>query len=344
MTAVLAVVEQEEADVDGASRKALTFARGVADAESAELHVAVVGPLGDGTHATLREQGVARVHVLEHGLLDAYAPAASAEALVQLLAARPAPVVIAPASGRGNEVLAHVAARTDLPLAVNCVAARSTPDGAWELTRERWGGVLLEDARLEVAASHDPSEVGTALLTVVPHRVTAAAADRPGAAEVAPFAPDLDDGLVVARVRDRVARSARVGLATAPVVVSGGRGVGSAEGFALLEELADLLGGAVGCSRVATNNGWRSHDDQVGQTGTRVAPDLYLAFGISGATQHWVGCMSSKRILAVNTDPDAPMVTRAHHAVIGDLHELLPALVDEVRRRKGRAADVQAAG
>jgi electron transfer flavoprotein alpha subunit len=117
---------------------------------------------------------------------------------------------------------------------------------------------------------------------------------------------------------------------------AGGRGVGSAENFACSRSSPELLGGAVGCSRVATNNGWRPHNDQVGQTGTRVAPDLYIACGISGATQHWVGCMNAKRILAINTDPDAPMVTRAHYAVLGDLHEVLQAVIEEVRARTGR--------
>jgi electron transfer flavoprotein alpha subunit len=124
-------------------------------------------------------------------------------------------------------------------------------------------------------------------------------------------------------------------LTTAPVVISGGRGIGSPEGFALLEELADLLGGAVGCSRVVTNNGWRPHSDQVGQTGTRVAPNLYIACGISGAIQHWVGMMASKSVLAINSDADAPMVTKADYAVIGDLHPILKAVVTEVKKRKG---------
>src|SRR5690606_28160751 len=123
----------------------------------------------------------------------------------------------------------------------------------------------------------------------------------------------------------------------AGVVVSGGRGVGSAEGYRVLEELAELLGGAVGCSRVATNNGWRPHSDQVGLTGTKVAPKLYIACGISGATQHWVGCMDAKAILAINTDPDAPMVTRSTYSVIGDLHEVLPAVIAEIRARNASA-------
>jgi electron transfer flavoprotein alpha subunit len=118
------------------------------------------------------------------------------------------------------------------------------------------------------------------------------------------------------------------------VVVSGGRGVGSEAGFAAIEALAELLGAAVGCSRVVTNQGWRPHADQVGQTGKRVAPDLYIACGISGAIQHWVGMQAAKNVLAINIDPDAPMVTKADYAVIGDLHEIVPAIVAEIRRRR----------
>jgi electron transfer flavoprotein alpha subunit len=147
------------------------------------------------------------------------------------------------------------------------------------------------------------------------------------------FTPDLDDSHAVTRVVDRTTAEAGITLTTAPVVVSGGRGVGSPEGFRPLEELAELLGGAVGCSRVVTNNGWRPHSDQVGQTGTRVAPEVYLACGISGAIQHWVGMMASKNVIAINTDPQAPMVTKADYALIGDVATLVPAIVAEIRRR-----------
>ena len=123
-------------------------------------------------------------------------------------------------------------------------------------------------------------------------------------------------------------------MSTAPVVVSGGRGVGSADAFAPLEELAELLGGRVGCSRAVTNNGWRPHADQVGQTGTRIAPEIYIATGISGAIQHWVGAMASKKILAINTDPEANMVVKADYAVLADLHEVVPAISAEIRRRR----------
>jgi electron transfer flavoprotein alpha subunit len=124
-------------------------------------------------------------------------------------------------------------------------------------------------------------------------------------------------------------------LKSARVVVGAGRGAGSADGFKDLIELSDLLGGTLGVSRVVTSLGWRPHHEQVGQTGSRVSPDLYVAAGISGAIQHWAGMSSSKTILAINTDPDAPMVTKAHYAVIGDLHEIVPAINDEIRRRKG---------
>jgi electron transfer flavoprotein alpha subunit len=124
-----------------------------------------------------------------------------------------------------------------------------------------------------------------------------------------------------------------VSLATARVVVGGGRGVGGPDGFAPLEELASLLGGVVGVSRVVTSQGWRPHTQQVGQTGTKITPELYLACGISGAIQHMAGCASAKHIVAVNTDPGAPIVSRADYAVIGDLTEVIPALIAALKQR-----------
>src|SRR6187397_2865194 len=126
----------------------------------------------------------------------------------------------------------------------------------------------------------------------------------------------------------------RISLADAKVVVGGGRGMGSAEAFAMLDELAELLGAAVGVSRVATSLGWRPHVQQVGQTGTRIAPDIYIACGISGAIQHIVGCKSAKRILAINTDRDAPIFLKATYGVIGDVHQVVPAITAEIRRTR----------
>lgn len=325
MSIVLTFVTQEDGALTKLAAETATFARQLSEAAGAELHAALIGQAGDAAAASLRSQGVATIHQVVDARLDEFAPAAWAASLVQLHGDLDVHAIIGPGDDRGGEVMAHLAAQLDQPLAANCTAVFPADDG-WELTRVRWGGVLLEDARLSA---------DVALLTAAPHQTAAADATSPGAAEISSFTPQLADDLFVGKVTEIATRSGGVSLATAPVVISGGRGVGSAEAFEPLEELAGLLGGAVGCSRVATNNGWRSHNDQVGQTGTRVAPDLYVACGISGATQHWVGCMSSKRILAINTDAEAPMVTRADYAVLGDLHELLPAVIERVKARKG---------
>ncbi|MCA9926479.1 MAG: electron transfer flavoprotein subunit alpha/FixB family protein, partial [Anaerolineales bacterium] len=140
--------------------------------------------------------------------------------------------------------------------------------------------------------------------------------------------PSLSEKDFRVRIVDRVeAASDKVSLTDARVVVGGGRGVGSKDGFASLEALAELMGGAVGASRAVTNLGWRTHADQIGQTGTRIAPHLYIACGVSGAIQHMVGCKGAKHILAINTDPEAPIIAKADYAIIGDLHEVVPALV-----------------
>ena len=244
--------------------------------------------------------------------------------MAQAVAVLQPAVVVGPGTERGNEVLAQAAARLDAPMVANCTAVGSG-DGGYEVTRQRWGGSLLEEARVLGAV---------VLMTIAAHAMDATATT-PGRGEIRTFEPTLDPQVARSIVRDRVDRAAGLTLATAPVVVGGGRGVGSADGFAPLEELAALLGGVVGCSRVVTNNGWRSHTDQVGQTGTRIAPTVYLACGISGAIQHWVGAMAAKHIIAVNTDTDANMVTKADYAVIGDLHEIVPAISAEIRRRRG---------
>jgi electron transfer flavoprotein alpha subunit len=305
---------------------ALSFARTLAEAAGDELHTAVVGPASDEVVSSAGAHGAAVVHALGGEDLDVYAPAAWAAAVLALHDETDVRAVVAAGDDRGAEVMAHLAARADLPLAASCTRAEPT-DGGWALTRVRWGGVLLEDALLRAP---------TGLFTVAPHQVAGSPAAEARSPEVRTRTPTIDPDALVGRVVETATLADGISLATAPVVVSGGRGVGSAEGFAVLEELAGLLGGAVGCSRVATNNGWRSHNDQVGQTGTRVSPDLYIACGISGATQHWVGCMGAKRILAINTDAEAPMVTRADYAVLGDLHEILPAVVATLRARTGR--------
>jgi electron transfer flavoprotein alpha subunit len=300
--AVLLLVERAEEEL---CRQALTLAR-----ELGAVEAVLVGA-GDVTLP------VERAHLAEGP--DAYAPGAWARALEEVIDRVEPGAVVAAGTTRGNEVLAHLAARRDLPFAANCTAV----DGDI-VTRVRWGGSLLEQARI-----HSPLP----LLSVAPHAV--AAAEGTGDPAVESFAPELDERDLLVQVAEHSDEvSTGVSLAEAKVVVSGGRGVGSADGFGILEELAAQLDAAVGCSRVVTSAGWRPHTDQVGQTGTKVSPDLYIACGISGATQHIAGCKGAKKILAINSDAEAPILSSADYAVIGDLTEIVPAITAELRKAR----------
>jgi electron transfer flavoprotein alpha subunit len=242
-----------------------------------------------------------------------YAPSAWATALI---GAAGDDDIVGPGSDRGNELLAHVAAQLDLPMAANVTEVRGD-----EVTRQRWGGTLLEEARL-----HSPRK----LLTAAPFAFEASNS----LLQAEALRPDVSGAVQV--VEQVLPDTGGISLADAKVVVSGGRGVGSSEGFAILEELAALLDGAVGCSRVVTSAGWRPHTDQVGQTGTKVSPDLYIACGISGATQHIAGCKGAKKLLAINDDPEATIFNHADYAVIGNLHEIVPAITAELRKARGQ--------
>jgi electron transfer flavoprotein alpha subunit len=321
---ILAFIEHVAGAPTMLSLEVLTMAGRLARAMGAPLEAVVIGPKATAAAGVLSSYGVSTLHVADDPRLEAYAPAAWGHAVAELAGRAKPEIVIGTASDRGGEVIAHVASRMELPLAANCTEI--APGHPFIVTRQRWGGSLLEEAHLKG---------GVKLLTIAPHAVRAEAS--PNRTEVAThsFAPALGDKDFRVRLVPQVeADTGKISLAQARVVIGGGRGVGSAEGFAALEELADLLGGAVGCSRAVTSLGWRPHSDQVGQTGTRIAPDLYVACGISGAIQHMVGCRAAKHILAINTDPNAPIVAQADYAVIGDVQTVLSAVNAEVRRAK----------
>ena len=325
---ILTLVEHDRGALHELSSEALTFGRGLAERLGVEQHALLVGEEARSIAGGPSAIGVAHVHLAIDDALADYAPMAWARSVVALTGdLRPA-AVLASASDRASEVMAYAAAMMDLPLVANCVEVGDAVEGdAWTVTRQRWGGSLLEEARLSAPVK---------LLTVAPHAVLARPGEPAGDAEVTTFAPEFVEGDLAVRVTDRVeAGTGAVSLSEAKVVVGGGRGVGGAEGFGQLEELAGLLGGAVGCSRVVTSNGWRPHTDQIGQTGTRIAPDLYIACGISGATQHIVGCRAAKKILVINTDAEAPILAQADYAIIGDLRQIVPAISAEIRTASG---------
>jgi electron transfer flavoprotein alpha subunit len=318
---VLVFVEHDGETSLSTSLQAVTLGRTLAGTTGSSLLATLVGDPSDQTLDLLGAHGVDAVHAVRDERVSAYAPAAWAASVAHVGDAEGAAAILAAATDRGNEVLAHVGARTGRPLAANCTEVR--PVDPLEVTRLRWGGSLTEEARMAGSP---------ALLTVALHAVAAEPAAGSGRPDVRDVVPDLTDEDLRVRLARVEPSEDRISLSDARVVVGGGRGVGSAEGFEVLEELADLLGGTVGVTRAVTSLGWRPHALQVGQTGTKIAPEIYIACGISGAIQHIVGCKGAKRILAINTDPDAPIMSRADHAVIGDLHQVVPAVVAELRR------------
>ncbi len=344
LVSVLVLLELDGTEPADASLRALTLARSLGDTS---VRSAVFAESAQVPTAALAGYGVTDVYVIEPGSLEGYAPQAWARTLAGLAAETGATAVLAAGTDRGNEVLAHLGAITGLPMAANCTLV--TPDGGQthRLVRHRWAGLLLEDAVMEAPVAL--FTVATDAVAPVPAVAPAAAASDVSAAlpsggtpagppvsatiQVHVHKPELAEADLVVRAAESPAGAGGASLATARVVVGGGRGVGGPDGFASLEELAGLLGGVVGVSRVVTSEGWRPHRQQVGQTGTKITPELYLACGISGAIQHIAGCAGAKHIIAINTDAGAPILAHADYAVIGDLHQVIPALVEALRAR-----------
>ncbi len=324
MILVLCEVHPVTSEVAEVSLEALALARALsAAAGGVVLRAVVVGPTADTDEVArvLGRHGATEVRHADGEGVASYGGAAWASAVQAVREDTGAVAVLAGGSPRGTEVMAHLAARLEVPMAPNVV----TFDGLSPLTvrRQVAGGAAFEELRMETRP---------AVLTVAGHAWQA----EEGPGEPATWVRSTPE----VSPADRVARVVRtadpvpdesLALSSARVVVGAGRGAGGPDGFGDVTELAELLGGVVGVSRVVTSLGWRPHHEQVGQTGNRISPELYIACGISGAIQHWAGCASSRSILAVNTDPEAPMMTRATYAVIGDMHEVLPAVVAEIR-------------
>jgi electron transfer flavoprotein alpha subunit len=330
---ILVLVEHDAGGPSAGSLEALALVRRLAAALAEPLEAVAVGEGDDKLAPVLGDHGVATLHAAAVATDGAYAPRAFARAVLALLppggepaagSGTPPRAVVAPATDRGSEVMAHVAALASLPLAAGCVEIAAEGD-AWRVRRLRWAGSIVEEALVEPG--------GPGLFTVAPEAAAAEPTEAPTTTAVRPYEVALEASDLVVRVAEVVEpEGGGISLTEARVVVGGGRGVGGEEGFGALEELAGLLGGAVGVSRAVTSLGWRPHRDQIGQTGCRIAPELYIACGISGAIQHMVGCKGAKRLLAINTDVDAPIMSRADYAVVGDLHVVVPAIVAELRK------------
>ncbi|HEX5823308.1 MAG TPA: electron transfer flavoprotein subunit alpha/FixB family protein [Candidatus Limnocylindrales bacterium] len=322
---ILALISLAGGVPDRGSLEALSVARGLAVAGDAALEAVLVAdaPAARAAVGSLAGSGVTTAIAIEHETLTTDHPDGWAAAIAQLVERRAPDAVVGVGTERGNDLMARVGARLSWPMAANCLTVE--PGERWRLTRQRWAGSMIEECWLDAPVR---------LLTVAPNTVAIPAPDGSAVPAVEPVSVTLVDADLAVHVTSREASErGGISLGDAKVVVGGGRGVGSGEGFSDLEELAGLLGGAVGGSRVVTSAGWRPHADQIGQTGLRIAPDIYIACGISGAIQHIVGCKAAKHILAINTDAEAPIMGVADYAVIGDLHTVVPAISAEIRRR-----------
>jgi len=319
MAEVLVLAEHSGETVKKVTCELLTLAR-----RFGEPAVVWAGPGAAAARERLAEFGAAKVYVADGQEFDDYVVAPKAELLASLVASGSPAAVLVASTPEGREVAARLAIKTGSGLITDAV------DIGDDLVAEQsiFGGAIVVNSRVTA---------GVPIIAVRPNATTPAPAPAPGAAEIVPAGTDVTDAAKGARITERVVQQGgeRPELTEASIVVSGGRGVGNAENFALIEKLADALGAAVGASRAATDAGWYPHQFQVGQTGKMVSPQLYLAVGISGAIQHRAGMQTSKTIMVVNKDAEAPIFELADFGVVGDLFSVVPQLIDGIQQRSG---------
>jgi len=315
MAEILVLAEHDGETVKKVTCELLTLAR-----RFGEPSVVWAGPGADGGRERLAEFGAGRVYVADGGEFGDYVVAPKAELLASLVAEKSPAAVLVASTAESREVAARLAVKTGSGLITDAV------DLAEGLVAEQsiFGGAVIVQSKVKA---------GMPIVAVRPNAVAPEAA--PGAAQLENVSVQVSDGAKTAHVTERVVqeRGERPELTEASIVVSGGRGVGNAENFALIEKLADSLGAAVGASRAATDAGWYPHQFQVGQTGKTVSPQLYMAVGISGAIQHRAGMQTSKTIMVINKDAEAPIFELADFGVVGDLFQVVPQLTEQIEKR-----------
>ena len=318
MSEILVLVEHSDGAVKKVTLELLTLARSLGTPAAVWLGAGC----SDASVATLGEYGADKVYVADSAELDDFLVAPKAEAMARVLADSQAAAVLIPSTAEGKEIAGRLAIKAGSGVITDAVGVAADLSA----TQSVFGGSTVVTSKVST---------GTPIITVRPNSVAPEPAA--GAAARVDVTVDISDAAKSARVTDRtVARKGgRPELSEAAIVVSGGRGVGGADGFGVVEALADTLGAAVGASRAATDAGWYPHQFQVGQTGKTVSPQLYIANGISGAIQHRAGMQTSKTIVVVNKDPEAPIFELADFGVVGDLFTVVPQLTEEIGKRKG---------
>lgn len=317
---VLAIAEQLEGVFRKVTYEALSEGRRIADSLNCDLTALILGAEIENISKELNQYGADRIIVAQSPALSEYLTDAYSTVIADYITKEKLAVVILGASTQGKDLSARLSARLNAPLAMDCVAVRFE-DNNLIATRPMYGGKILADVVLD----GNPQ-----ILAIRPNAMTIAKADGAGSIEKL----DTDAGNTVLQFIEKTLDTGKVELTEADTVVSGGRGMGGAD-FTVIEDLAQLLDGAVGASRSAVDEGWRPASDQVGQTGKVVSPNLYIACGISGAIQHLAGMSSSKVVVAINKDPEAPIFSKADYGIEGNLFEIVPLIAEEVRKLKG---------
>jgi electron transfer flavoprotein alpha subunit len=317
---VLSIAEQSEGKFRKVTYESLSEGRRIADQMGCELAVLVLGNAIEDISKELGQFGADRILLADDPSLVEYLPDAYANVVADVINKETPDVVILGASTQGKDIAARLSARLNAPLAMDCIAVR-LENNQLTATRSMFGGKILADVVLEETPQ---------ILAIRPNALMIAKADKSGTIEKI----QVDTGTTAVKFIEKQLETGKVELTEADIVVSGGRGMGGSD-FSKIEELAKLLNGAVGASRSAVDEGWRSAADQVGQTGKVVSPNLYIACGISGAIQHLAGMSSSKVIVAINKDPEAPIFSKADYGIEGDLFEIVPLISEEIKKLNG---------
>ncbi|UFJ39130.1 electron transfer flavoprotein subunit alpha/FixB family protein [Brevibacillus humidisoli] len=316
MKKVLVLAEARDGQLRNVSFEALAAARTIAD--GGEIVAAAFGPGADAYAAALGEHGSSKLYTISDESLANYTPDGYSQALVAVIREVDPDAIVAGHTAIGRDLFPKVAARLGCGLVSDVTAVEAGP----LFTRPIYAGKAFEKRKVTE---------GKTLVTIRPNNIQPAETEQGKTAEVVSVAAEIKD--IRSIIKEVVRKtSGKVDLSEAKVIISGGRGVKSAEGFQPLEELADVLGAAVGASRGACDAGYCDYALQIGQTGKVVTPDLYIACGISGAIQHLAGMSNSKVIVAINKDPEAPIFQVADYGIVGDLFEVVPLLTQEFKK------------
>ena len=321
---ILVFIEEREGKVKKTSLEALSAARKMADSMQ-EAVVALRIGAGEPS-ANLAHFGADRIVSAQHDLLNAYSTQGYGAAVAQAAKKLEPRFILSSASAMGRDLMPRVAAKLGVGLAQDCIEARVIEDKQLECVRPIYAGKAYSRVRLLMAP---------AMATLRPNVFSLGEADSARSAETEVLVPELDPAKIRASVKEvKATAGQKVELTEANIIVSGGRGIKGPDFFPVVEKLADALNGALGASRAAVDAGWIDHQHQVGQTGKTVSPTLYIACGISGAIQHLAGMSSSKFIVAINKDPEAPIFNVADYGIVGDVFEVVPALTEAIKNLK----------